>query len=102
MTIKKKELEKILEDILSLKNEESDIVFIKWYIEDIYEEKFNKNFEYFKDREDILEKADLELYEELNWILKRLEEMENYEKCHAVKCAIEDIKIAFNRKNYET
>lgn len=99
MSLKKKEFKEFLKDVeeYSGTNPE-DLDTLRWIIEDKYDEKFKVNLEYFKDNQEMLVSSNLELYEELNNILKRLTKIEHYEKCVIVKDCMDNFLKAFRCK----
>lgn len=96
MKIQAKEFNEFLSNIEdSIGTSNVDLDMLQWIIEDTYDEKFKKNKEYFEDNRDLLIEFNLEVFDELNRILKRLTEIEHYEKCAIVKKCIDQFLLQF-------
>jgi len=96
MSLKKKEFNEFLKDIESYSGTNpDDLDILRWLIEDTYDEKFKVNLDYFKDNRELLVSSNLELYEELNTILRRLSVLEHYEKCAIIKSCMDNFLLAF-------
>ena len=99
MSLKRKEFEEFLSNIEdSIGTTTDDLEMLRWLIEDTYDEKFKVNIEYFDGNHELLISSNLELYEELNTILHKLESLEQYEKCAIVKSCIDNFILAFKFK----
>jgi hypothetical protein len=99
MSLRKKEFDEFLsniEDCIGTTPEDLDM--LKWIIEDTYDEKFKVNLDYFDGNQELLISSNLELYEELNTILRKLVSLEQYEKCAVIKSCIDSFILAFKFK----
>ena len=91
MALKKKEFEEFFSNIAeSVGTSIDDLNTLQWIIEDYYDERFKHNLDYFEDNRELLIESNLELFEELDVILKRLVELEQYEKCSIIKTCIDE------------
>lgn len=99
MSLRKKEFTEFLDNIKeSIGTSQDDLNMLRYVIEDAYDEKFKTNIEYFCESPDLLVPANLELFEELDEILKTLITLEQYEKCTVVKECIDNFIRAFKYK----
>jgi len=79
----------------SIGTSQEDLDMLQWIIEDTYEEKFKKNLEYFEESRELLIESNIEIFNELQAILNRLIEKEQYEKCSVIKKCIDNFSIKF-------
>lgn len=78
-----------------LGRDSESLILFEWALEDAYASKFESNREYLEGRPDLMNIINESLFLELDNLLKRFEELEEYEKCAIVLKVTNELKKAF-------